>query len=118
MDWANRNLAVDPWYEARIDNAICLRLYIHNTIVDIEVTKDDVRSVVVIPAYSKLLLAQPEDGREDLITIFDQLQELRGWYWEKFRHCVGLPTQQQTIEGIKCILEPIAAKYSLHIVTD
>ena len=34
MDRANKTLAIDSRYEARINNDICLRcLYIHNTIV-------------------------------------------------------------------------------------
>ena len=64
-------------------------LYLRNpngdTLVDIEVGDFDIHAVVCIKPYSQLLLLHQVRCRE-VIDLFDQLQEIRGWYWERFLH--------------------------------
>ena len=54
----------------------------NRTIVDIDATKKDIRCVVVIDTYSRLLLNTPEERRAELIGDFYAIQEIRGAYWE------------------------------------
>ncbi len=89
-------------------------------VADIEVTDEDVQSVVPVVGYSLLLLKQ--DGLEakaKCMADFKRIQELRGWYWESFRpHPSDKPSKAQTRAAIKVILEPIAGRYGLHLATD
>lgn len=90
-------------------------------LADIEVTADDVVAVVPIKGYSLLLASRlgPDKGAlNELIRDFAAIQELRGWYWETFRHFNPDATQAETVGAIKGFLAPIAQKYDLRIVTD
>ena len=58
MDRANKTLAIDSRYEARIKNDICLRLYIHNTVVECLFFGNHGKIVDIIPHSSKYLVFQ------------------------------------------------------------
>lgn len=83
-----------------------------NTIVDVEATPDDISSVVCIVEYSCLLLGSPDDRQKEIINDFDNLQELRGEYWET-------PNQQETPDELaERRLREIGVKYDLTYITD
>jgi hypothetical protein len=80
------------------------------TIVDVDATKNDVRSVVCIEQYSLFLLE--ESNQSEIIKDFDALQELRGEYNET-------NYQKETPdELVGRRLQEIAFKYELFYVTD
>ena len=82
-----------------------------STVVDVDATNDDIRSVVCIASYSKLLLGE-KSRQSEMIDDFDGLQELRGEYHET-------PNQQETPDELAARrLKEIGTKYSLEYVTD
>ena len=80
----------------------------------------EINSFVCIDAYSKLLLGTPEEYREELITTFDFLQELRGWLWENFfmnKKNTG-EHYDAVIEELRSLIKGIAKKWELCYVED
>ena len=43
----------------------------------------ELRSVIMIDAYSKFLLDNTVRA-EEIIPVFDNIQEIRGWLWEEY----------------------------------
>ena len=82
------------------------------TLVDVEVTKNDLSSVVCIEQYSRFLLDTDDLFRQELVTDFDGLQELRGEWFEQ-------PHQDETPNDlVERRLKEIGVKWSLDYVTD
>ena len=67
-----------------------------------------------------MLLETPQKSQAELIADFDQLSELRGWLWETY--FMGRKNEEKEIDGVidelKSILEKVADKYGLYLVTD
>ena len=98
---------------------IYLRDNLNRNVADIEVTSADVRAAVPLMGYSLLLLAQNGlEAKAQCIADFERVQDLRGWYHEVFTRKGPYPAPAATAEAIKGILEPLAARYGLTIVTD
>lgn len=101
---------------------IYLRDNLNRDVADIEVGDTDVRAVVPLMGYSLLLLAQNGlEAKAQCIADFEQVQNLRRWYFESFwpdPFTGPQPSQEETVAAIKGILEPLAARYGLTIVTD
>ena len=101
---------------------IYLRDENNNTLVDISVwekhNSPDLRSDVIIKNYSKFLL-ENHYRRHEIIKVFDDLSEMRGWL-----HEVYLPlenknaTKKDVIERVKLILKGLCNNFKLNIVTD
>lgn len=82
-----------------------------NTIVDVEATADDLHCVVCIDEYSALLL--DEVGRQqEVIADFQELQELRG-EWFELINC-----KESSSKFAERRLRSIARKYDLQYVVD
>jgi len=88
----------------------------NETIVDAEVVEDDLHVIVVIGTYSKFLLEETDPhARGEIIGDFDNLQELRGEYFE-FEVLKKTPmTSDELVEKRMC---EIAKKYDLAYVVD
>ena len=105
---------------------IFLRTPDNKTLVDIDVfggEKPDLRSVVIIGNYSRFLLEycvlHGGSAVTDIIDLFDDLQELRGWLFEKYLATENKNANQREVEEkVIEILKPIAKEYGLVIVTD
>jgi hypothetical protein len=105
---------------------IFLRTPDNKTLVDIEVfggKNPDLSSVVIIGNYSRFLLEycvlHVGNSISELIDLFDDLQELRGWLFEKYLAIENKNADQREIEEkVIEILKPIAEEYDLRIVTD
>jgi len=105
---------------------IYLRTKDNDTIVDIEVfggDKPDLSSIVVIGNYSRFLLEYifTHSGSDitEFINLFDDLQEMRGWLFEKYLAIENKNADQKEVEEkVIEILKPISEKYYLRIVTD
>jgi len=82
------------------------------TIVDVETTKTDLHSVVVISHYSELLLSTHEDGADEFIADFHALQELRGEWHEGGRE------KETPREFVARRLRCIGLKWGLQYSTD
>lgn len=93
----------------------------NQSIVDIEInfTKDnqDLRSVVVIEYYSKLLL-ENLNRSEEVIKDFSEIDELRGWFWEVYMEMTTIPSQRDCVEKVSNKLVMLADKYNLNYVVD
>lgn len=105
-----------------------LRTKNNETIVDLDIwiKKDNIPYVEIscsinIKNYSLLLLRNPNPRKQlEIITDFDQLDEIRGWLWE-----VYFATKKNTekeysnvLREVKWILSKVAEKYDLHLVED
>jgi hypothetical protein len=102
---------------------IYLRNEQNNSLLDLEVwkTKDnqfEVRAGIPIAAYSELLLSSPKEDQDYIIEAFEDLDNLRAWYWERFNEMNPGHTFKQLTEAIMEILKPIAERLKLYIVTD
>ena len=110
---------------------ICLRTSDNKTLVDIEIYDKDLSSVVDIKNYSEMLwdvidtlqghrdVVHADNLIKEIINIFDSLQELRGWLHETYISTVNKnPTRQDIEKEVRNILENVATKYNLKIVTD
>lgn len=99
----------------------------NETLVDIECfvkTEDnrdfiELRSVVVIDAYSKFLLENIGDS-EEIISVFSDLSELRGWLWE--RYFVGDDNDPKEYDNVikilRELLKQIAERFNLYYTED
>lgn len=99
-----------------------LRSSKNRTIVDIEFyekTEDshsflELHSSIIILEYSKLLLDNL-DKKEELISDFSDISELRGWLWENY----FMDTQNEVkeysnvLKQLREMLQSIADKYNL-----
>ena len=76
--------------------------------------------MVCVEPYSKLLLSQPEEEREELIYTFDALQELRGWLWESyFMGRKNTSSEYDNVLGeLRTMLKKVAKRYDLMYVED
>ena len=90
-----------------------LRDFSSNTIVDVEATKDDINCVVVIRAYSEMLLSLPEHERESFILDMNTIQEIRATYWEGIN-----PRNTDPDKFAAENLKEMAQKWGLFYVTD
>jgi hypothetical protein len=81
------------------------------TIVDVEVTKDDLHCVVCIDEYSSLLIAK-QTRQDDVIVDFHMLQEIRGEWHE------NQTTVESLNEFVKRRLREIGDKYTLQYGID
>jgi hypothetical protein len=91
-----------------------------NTILDVEFNKNkdgylDLRSVVVIKSYSKLLLDNL-DRSDEVVEDFSFLSELRGWLWEtvEFKDA----SYEHVLEELKKIFVTFGDKYGLVFIID
>ena len=90
-----------------------LRTENNRTIIECEVTQKDLSSYVSIPEYSNLLI-NSEDGNT-LIWDFDELHNIRSWWWEKeedsgdCKSCDDFVGEQYRRVG---------KKYNLNYITD
>lgn len=99
-------------------------LYLRNekrqNLVDIEIyQKEDyveLRSVVIIEPYSQLLLKQ--ENKEQVISDFEFLSELRGWFWENYCEKVDKVILADVVKEVKKILSEIGSRYELFVVED
>lgn len=104
-----------------------LRTQKNETIVDVECfvkTEDgnkfiELHSVVVINQYSKFLL-ENLDKKDEIIEIFQDLSELRGWLWERyFMGTQNDPSKyNDVIKTLKALLKAIAEKFNLYYTED
>jgi hypothetical protein len=99
----------------------------NNTIVDIEcyVKSEDgssyieLHSAVDIHRYSFFLL-ENQDRKLDIIADFSEIDELRGWLWEKyFMGGTNDPSEyDKVIAELRKMLRAVAKKYDLSYVED
>ncbi len=93
----------------------------NRTIVDIEINDGkngmDVRVATIIPTYSKLLLENIE-RKDEVIADFQEIDELRGWFWEVYMELTDEPTFNDAVAQIRNKLLSIAEKYKLNYVVD
>lgn len=82
------------------------------TIVDVETTETDLRCVVVIIHYSRMLLDAYEHRRDEIIADFHALQELRGEWHEGGRE------KETPREFVARRLRYIGLKWGLQYSTD
>lgn len=76
---------------------------------------------VDIKSYSDFLLGLNKEKRKEAIKDFDEIQELRGWLWEKFLYPDNDGTEEQeraVIEELRGYFGEIADKYRLAVVED
>lgn len=101
---------------------IYLRDENNNTLVDISVWESDnyldLRSDVIIKHYSKFLL-ENHYRRHEIIKVFDDLSEMRGWLHEVYLSVENKnATLEDVIERVKLILQGVCNNFKLNIVTD
>lgn len=96
---------------------IFLRNSKKQSIVDIEVSENDISSAVSIEFYSQLLLENLH-RREEVINDFTQIDELRQWFWEVYTENTDAPSLNDLLRQLEMILLPIADKYNLYYITD
>lgn len=104
-----------------------LRTKDNKTLVDIEiyVKEEDERkfvelhSAVIIDNYSRFLLSHPEIT-DEVISVFSDLSELRGWLWETYFMIDDNDPKElnNVIKEVRALLNDIASKYDLRVVTD
>jgi len=102
---------------------IYLRDRDNNTLLDISIWEKgddgvDLRSNVIIKHYSKFLLENPY-RRHEVIKVFDDLSELRGWLHERYLSVENsTATKDQVIIKVTEMLKIIAKDFKLNVVTD
>lgn len=101
---------------------IYLRDENNNTLVDISVwekhNSPDLRSDVIIKNYSKFLL-ENYYRRHEIIKVFDDLSEMRGWLHEVYLSVENKnATKEDVIKRVKLILQGVCNNFKLNIVTD
>lgn len=100
-----------------------LRTQKNFTILDVEYYKKegqlDVRAVIDITQYSKLLLENLE-RKDEIISTFRDLTDLRGWLWE--RYFMGEENTDleydNVLKELRNILKEAATKFNLYYVED
>ena len=101
----------------------------NNTLLDLDVwvNKEDDHSCVEVSSgvdilnYSNLLITiEDAEKRKELIRDFSDLSELRGWLWERyFMTKKNTPEEiDNVVKELQEILNKVASKYDLHLVTD
>lgn len=97
----------------------------NKTLADISLYKAsdgyiELSSSVIIDNYSNFLLNAEEEKRNDIITYFDVISELRGWLWEKY--FMGrkntFDEYDNVVKELRKILDTIAKETGLHRVED
>ena len=98
----------------------------NNTILDLDVYVSsesgliDISATVVIEHYSRFLLSSPEDRREEIISDFDELQEIRGWLHESYflnrKNCEK--EYDRLLEVLRKMIKEFAHKHGLGYVED
>ncbi len=101
---------------------IFLRNEHNNTVADIEVNKKadgqiDVHSVVNIKEFSELLWANKSGPTNGIVDDFENVQNLRRWYWEVYPNSDN-PVFHEVVAALKVILIPIAERYDLALIVD
>jgi hypothetical protein len=99
----------------------------NNSIVDIECyvkTEDgnrfvELHAAVDIHRYSFFLL-ENQDRKAEIISDFSEIDELRGWLWEKyFMAGKNNPDKYDDVIAIlRSMLQGVAGKYELNYVED
>lgn len=90
-----------------------LRTRKNETLADLEVEEDDLSCVVPLIAYSRYLLRLPPEKQMSFIVDFENIQELRGAYFETSAHKLQSPRA-----FVKQELEFAAKKWDLTVVED
>ena len=97
-----------------------MTLFLRNgrqTIVDIELSKQDLHCAIDIRNYSEFLLNNL-DHKDEIVESFAEISELRGWFWEVYMEMTNNPSQQDCKEKVKGFLIALADKYSLNYSED
>mgnify|MGYP006303855865 CR=1 FL=1 len=110
------------------DMILFLRDRDNNTIVDLDCYIDtgennyrfiELQVLVDIRYYSKLLLDNL-DSRDEIISVFSDMQELRGWLWE--RYFMGGDNDPEkhgdVMRYLKTLFKAVAERYDLRYVED
>jgi hypothetical protein len=95
----------------------------NQTIVDIEIYANnndhpELKSVVVIESYSKLLLSLHRNQQYDCVDDFQEISELRGWLWERYMVQRPNSSYMDVVKKLRPYLKDIAGKYNLMYVED
>lgn len=90
-----------------------LRNHRNRSLVDIETTDNDIRSVICIREYSELLLNTDVVKRNDLVNTFHGLQEIRGAWYENVAHRSMSPH-----DYVRKVLTTVAEVWGLDYVVD
>lgn len=95
----------------------------NETIVDIEFNGSDgidLDCVVCIQPYSRLLLEAVGPYKQiEIISIFDQIQELRGWLFEQFLPFYkGDDPYNDALKELRSLLKEVSGKLNLAYVED
>jgi hypothetical protein len=90
-----------------------LRTQQNRTLIECEVYKDDLHTSTNLTEYSLFLLNS--ENKEEVISDFSSLDEIRGWWWEK-EEMMG--DWKSIDEFVKTKFVEIADKYDLRYVTD
>lgn len=78
----------------------------------------ELHSVVAIEYYSEFLL-QNIDRKDEIISDFSELDELRGWLWESFLSNDNTGKEyNKVVDAVSDRLKEIGKKYDLFYVTD
>jgi hypothetical protein len=86
----------------------------NRSLVDCEVTKDDLRCLVVVDHYSRFLLQNHYTKWPEIIQDFTAIQEIRGTWFEATPR-PAVPLNEFVADAFKSLI----AKYTgLHYVTD
>lgn len=78
----------------------------------------ELRSVVPIEEYSKFLIDNL-DRKEEIISIFSELDELRGWLWESY-FCGSRNDPKEydnVLKEVTKIITGVAKKFNLNFIT-
>ena len=104
-----------------------LRSQKNRTIVDIECfvkTEEgrkfiELHATVIIDEYSKFLLDNL-DKKDEIISDFHDMSELRGWLWENFFMGDDNDPEKydEVIKELRTMLKDYATKYNLYYVED
>lgn len=93
----------------------------NRTIVDIELNFNtdtgDLHSHVVIDTYSKLLI-ENIDNHKQVIYDFQEISELRGWFWEVYMESADQPNFADCKAKVKGFLMTLADRYDLYYTED
>lgn len=80
----------------------------------------ELRAAVFVAGYSRIL-AKHIDEMPKVIKDFEEIEELRGWLWEKHLHNNNIYTienYKSTMDYVKNILKKAAREYDLYYVED
>ena len=103
---------------------IYLRDKKNRNVVDLDVYKKDgyieLGVVVDIKAYSMMLLSLPEEQKANAIDVFETVQELRGWLWEKqFGGRQNTDKEYDSVvEKLRSMLKEVSEQFDLYYVED